>query len=143
MGLLAAFKNIQFSASVVAGGAASVLIYALGATLVAAGVIAPAITLPVIGITLSTITLFSTAAIPIGHLVTAIVPDSVNQQIAALAANLPKYQAMIPDVESGPSAYPDAPPATQTPSNIKNAAAALTVIQAHIGAGFPSDKNGV
>lgn len=132
---ITAFKNIQFTTSILAGGAASVLFYTVGAILVGLNV-----TIPLIGVPL-TLAIVAPVSIGLGHLVTALVPDSTKQSIAGLAAKLPSLQAMIPDIDSSPSAFPNAPPSTLTQSNINKASAAVAVIQAHV-VGFPDGKNG-
>lgn len=90
-------KNFQLSASVIAGGGASVLTIAVGAILVALGV-----TVPFIGIPL-TMTMVTSAAVPIGHIVTALVPDTYNQQINALASkvqtDVETLKMIVPQVE--------------------------------------------
>lgn len=93
---LTALKNFQPTTSVVAGGAASVLVYALGSILVAAGVSIPFIGIPTMG-------MVAIASPLIGHIVTALVPDSVNQQLSGLATKLNvsvnDIKAVLPDVQ--------------------------------------------
>ena len=87
--IAAAVKNFQPTTSVMAGGAASILVCALGAVLVAAGVAIPPI--GILGLTAATplpMTMVTGAAVPIGHIVTALVPDSLNQQLNGLAQKL-------------------------------------------------------
>lgn len=84
-----AVKNFQPTTSVLAGGAASVLVCGIGAILVAADVAIPPIGF--LGLTAATpltMSIVTSAAVPIGHLVTALVPDSLNQQLNALAKKL-------------------------------------------------------
>lgn len=84
-----AVNNFQPTKSVLAGGAASILVCAIGAVLVAAGIAIPPIGF--LGLTAATpltMTMVTSAAIPIGHLVTAIVPDSANQYLNGLAKKL-------------------------------------------------------
>ncbi len=86
---VSALRNFQPTTSVLAGGAASVITCALGAVLVAAGVAIPPI--GIFGLTAATpltMTMVMSAAVPIGHVVTALVPDSVNQQLKGLAQKL-------------------------------------------------------
>lgn len=96
-----ALKNFQPTQSVLAGGAASIITCAIGAALVAAGVAIPPIAF--LGLTTATpltMTMVMSAAVPIGHLVTAIVPDSVNQHLNGLAKQLQidvgKLRSFIP-----------------------------------------------
>jgi hypothetical protein len=103
----AVVKNFQPTTSVLAGGAASILVTALGAVLVAAGVAIPPIGL--LGLTTATpltMTMVMSAAVPIGHVVTALVPDSLNQQLTGLARKLQidvdKLRNLIPQ-----DVYPD------------------------------------
>lgn len=141
---LTAFKNIQFTDSIVAGGAASVIIYTIGALFVSMNVVIPFVGIPL------TMGIVGAAAIPLGHLVTALVPDSVRQSIAGLAAKLPKYQSMLPDLYSAPSDFSEAPPDRSTQSNINQANAAVAVIDAHttkanekvVAQAFSTGKNG-
>ena len=67
----------------------------------AAGIAIPPI--GILGLTASTpltMTMVMSAAVPIGHVVTAIVPDSVNQQLNGLAqklqVNVEKLKSFIP-----------------------------------------------
>jgi hypothetical protein len=91
MGYLSAFfKNFQLSNSVIAGGGASILIYAVGAALVASNVVIPGLGIPL------TMGIVGMAAIPLGHLVTALVPDSLKQQVDALGK---KFGAQITDLK--------------------------------------------
>ncbi len=103
----AVVKNFQPTTSVLAGGAASILICGIGAVLVAAGVAIPPIGF--LGLTAATpltMTMVMSAAVPIGHIVTALVPDSVNQQLNGLAQKLQidvgKLKSIIPQPD-----YPD------------------------------------
>ncbi|MDE1901300.1 MAG: hypothetical protein KGI37_06635 [Alphaproteobacteria bacterium] len=96
-----ALKNFQPTTSVLAGGASSILVCAIGAILVAAGVAIPPI--GILGLTAATpltMTMVMSAAVPIGHVVTALVPDSVNQQLNGLAQKLQvdveKLRSFIP-----------------------------------------------
>ena len=99
--ITAAVKNFQPTTSVLAGGAASIITCAIGAVLVAAGIAIPPI--GILGLTASTpltMTMVMSAAVPIGHVVTALVPDSVNQQLNGLAQKLQvdvgKLKSFIP-----------------------------------------------
>ena len=99
--ITAAVKNFQPTTSVLAGGASSVLVCAVGALLVAAGIAIPPIGF--LGLTAATpltMTMVMSAAVPIGHVVTALVPDSVNQQLNGLAQKLQidvgKLRSFIP-----------------------------------------------
>lgn len=74
-----ALKNFNPTASVLAGGGASVIVFAIGCILVATGVSIPFLNIPI------TMTMVAAAAPTIGHIVTAFVPDTYNQQINALA----------------------------------------------------------
>jgi hypothetical protein len=96
-----ALKNFQPTTSVLAGGAASILACAVGAVLVAAGIAIPPIGF--LGLTTATpltMTMVMSAAVPIGHVMTALVPDSVNQQLNGLARKLQidveKLRSFIP-----------------------------------------------
>ena len=108
-----AVKSFQPTNSVLAGGAAAVLTYAVGDILVAAGFVIPVLNIPL------TIGMVATAAIPIGHLVTAIFPDSVNQHLQALATKLgttvESIKSFIPQFEY---TYPGDKPESTTVSNI-------------------------
>lgn len=88
--LTGAVKNFQPTTSVMAGGAASILTCAIGAILVASGVALP------LGIGLITMTQVYAASPIIGHIVTMLVPDSVNQQISGLAN---KLQVAVSDIK--------------------------------------------
>lgn len=108
--ITAAVKNFQPTTSVLAGGAASIIVCAIGAVLVAAGVAIPPIGF--LGLTAATpltMAMVTTAAVPVGHLVTALVPDSLNQQLQALAQklqiNVEKLKRIIPQPD-----YPDEEP---------------------------------
>lgn len=100
-----ALKNFNPTASVLAGGGASLFVFAVGCALVAAGISIPVLNVPI------TMTMVAAAAPTIGHLVTALVPDTLNQQINALAKKLctsaSNLKAVIPQVYSAPSDYPD------------------------------------
>lgn len=85
-----ALKNFNPTASVLAGGGASLLTFAIGCALVAAGV-----SLPVIGPI--TMTMVAAAAPTIGHIVTAFVPDTYNQQVNALAT---KVETSVENIKS-------------------------------------------
>lgn len=105
--IASAVKNFQPTTSVLAGGAASIITCAIGAVLVAAGVAIPPIGF--LGLTAATpltMTMVTSAAVPIGHLVTALVPDSVNQHLNGLAQQLQidveKLRNVIPQPD-----YPD------------------------------------
>ena len=83
MGFLAAFfKNFQLTNSIAAGGGASVLIYAAGAALVAANVVVPGLGIPL------TMGMVGAVALVGGHVVTALMPDSVKQQVDALGKKI-------------------------------------------------------
>jgi hypothetical protein len=112
--ITAAVKNFQPTTSVVAGGAASILVTALGAVLVAAGVAIPPI--GILGLTVATpltMTMVMSAAVPIGHIVTALVPDSINQQLNGLASKLQidvsKLKSFIPQEYYAPDDFPKEP----------------------------------
>lgn len=77
-----ALKNFNPTTSVLAGGGASILVFAIGCVLVSAGVAIPVLNIPI------TMTMVAAAAPAIGHIVTSFVPDSYNQQINALAAKV-------------------------------------------------------
>lgn len=103
----AVVKNFQPTTSVLAGGAASILVCAFGAVLVAAGVAIPPIGF--LGLTAATpltMTMVTSAAVPIGHIVTALVPDSVNQQLEGLAKKLQVDVESLKNVIPVPD-YPD------------------------------------
>ena len=106
-----ALKNFQPTTSVLAGGASSILVCAIGAILVAAGVAIPPI--GILGLTAATpltMTMVMSAAVPIGHVVTALVPDSVNQQLNGLAQKLQvdvgKLRSFIPQEYYSPDDFP-------------------------------------
>jgi hypothetical protein len=116
MGFLAAFfKNFQLTNSIAAGGGASVLIYAAGAALVAANVVVPGLGIPL------TMGMVGAVALVGGHVVTALMPDSVKQQVDALGKKIgvqvSDLKTMVPQIEAS---YPpqSSPPTTLTPSNI-------------------------
>ena len=101
--ITAAVKNFQPTTSVLAGGAASIITCAIGAVLVAAGIAIPPI--GILGLTASTpltMTMVMSAAVPIGHVVTAIVPDSVNQQLNGLAQKLQGAADKVTPVDAPP-----------------------------------------
>lgn len=87
---LSALKNFQPTTSVLAGGAASIAIYGAGTLLVTAGIALPFIGIP-------TMAMVGVASVIGGHLITALVPDSTNQNLNALAA---KGVAAIKDIQS-------------------------------------------
>lgn len=92
-----AVRNFQPTTSVLAGGAASIIICAIGAILVAFGVVIPPIGfLGLATATPLTMTMVMSAAVPIGHIVTSCVPDSVNQQLNGLAK---KLQVAVQDIK--------------------------------------------
>lgn len=99
-----ALKNFNPTASVMAGGGASLLVFIAGCALVAAGVSIPVLNVPI------TMTMVAAAAPAIGHFVTALVPDTYNQQINALAkkvgAEVSDIKAVVPQVYSAPSDFP-------------------------------------
>lgn len=142
IGLLTTLKGVQVPNSVKAGAAASILIYVAGAVLVASGFAFPP--MAILGLSIPAIPLtdnmVAVIALPLGHIITTLVPDSTKQLIAGLAAKLPSIQAMIPGTYAAPTDFPAAPPQVGAPNNINKAAAAIAVIQAH--AGFPIGKNG-
>lgn len=106
-------KNFNPTASVKAGGAASMLIYAIGLGLVTANV-----ALPVIGV--PTMAMVGGAAVVIGHIVTSLVPDSFNQQVNAMASKLnvsvDDLKASLPDVQAS---YPGDTKPSDTVTNLK------------------------
>lgn len=119
---------------------------ALGAVLTILGITIPslaiAIPLTAVTLTLTQATDVSIAAGLLSYVVVHFTPDSVQQQIANLAALAPKLLALIPKTYSAPTDFPNSPPQA-TPSNIKNAALAIAVIQDHIEkSNFPTGKNG-
>ena len=75
-------KNFQLTNSIAAGGGASILTFAIGCALVAAGVSIPYLNVPI------TMTMVAAAAPVVGHIVSAFVPDSVKQHLDGLAAKL-------------------------------------------------------
>ncbi len=79
---MAALKNFTVTDSIKAGGAASILTVAIGSLLVALGVSVPFLDVPL------TMAMVTSAALPIGHIVSALVPDSYNQQLTSLATKL-------------------------------------------------------
>ncbi len=84
-----ALNLFQPDKSVWVGGGASVLVVALGAVLVALGVAIPPI--GILGLTTATpltMGMFTALAIPVGHLVTSLVPATRKQQIDALAVKI-------------------------------------------------------
>lgn len=106
-----ALKNFVPPASVLAGGGASILVFAAGCALVAAGMSIPILNIPI------TMTMVAAAAPAAGHLVTMLVPDTLNQQINALAkktlVKAEDIRAVIPQTYQQ---YPGdvAPPIIQT-----------------------------
>ena len=79
---VSSLKNFQIDQSIIAGGAGAIATVAIGAVLVALNV-----TVPVLGIPL-TMTMVTSAAIPVGHVISALVPATADQQINALATRL-------------------------------------------------------
>lgn len=133
-------KNFNPGNSVLAGGGAAILVYAAGAALVAAGVAIPPLTILGVHIIATaipiTMTMVATAAIPIGHVITAVVPDSVNQQISALAKKalntIPQIQQQFPVGVNG-----------ATEGGNRQSAAAIAMIETHVqDSNFPTGKNG-
>ena len=110
-----AVKNFQPTTSVMAGGAASILTFAAGCALVAAGIALP------FGLGPITMTMVAAAAPVVGHVVTSLVPDSVNQTLQGLANKLQIAVADIkivtPEVEY---TYPGDPTTPPTPNNLTN-----------------------
>lgn len=96
-----ALKNFNPTASVLAGGGASLIVFAVGCGLVAAGIVIP-------GLGPVTMTMVAAAAPTIGHLVTAFVPDTYNQSINQLADKVKidaeNIKALVPQVY--PNDYP-------------------------------------
>jgi len=109
----AALKNFSPDQSIYAGGAASVATVAIGAVLVAMNV-----TVPILGVPL-TMAMVTSAAIPIGHLVSSFIPATYNQQVTALArkvgAEVEDVKALVPSVEY---TYPGDPILPNITSNI-------------------------
>lgn len=110
-----AMKNFSVPDSVRAGGGAAVITVAIGSILVALGVSIPVLNVPL------TMSMVLGAAVPIGHIVTALMPDSVKQQVDALGKKIgvqvSDLKTMVPQIEAS---YPaqSSPPTTLTPSNI-------------------------
>lgn len=78
---LTMLKNFNPGNSVLAGGGASLFIYAIGLALVTGGIALPFIGIP-------TMAMVGAAAVAGGHIVTALVPDSLNQNLDAAAKKL-------------------------------------------------------
>src|SRR5690349_21068941 len=123
MGCLAAFfKNFQLTNSIATGGGASVLIYAAGAALVSVDFVVPGIGIPL------TMSMVGAAALVGGHVVTALMPDSVKQQVDALGKKIgvqvSDLKTMVPQIEAsyptGKNGQTDKPPVStgQANSNI-------------------------
>ena len=107
------FKNYQLDQSVKAGGFAAVATVLVGTALVAAGVAIPP--LGVLGFTASiplTESMVLGAALPISHLVTALIPAKLDEQLTAVANNIgvsldhlksfmPQVQATYPTGKNG------------------------------------------
>lgn len=111
-----AIKNFQIDQSILAGGAGAIATVAIGAVLVAMNV-----TVPFLGIPL-TMTMVTSAALPIGHFISSVVPATKDQQIDALATRLgvaaDHLKSYIPQiVDTFPNPCPQ-DTGTTTPSNI-------------------------
>lgn len=103
---------------------------ALTAILAIAGVVIPPVSIGALVLTQAMD--ISIASTILSFVVTHYVPDSIQQNIAALAKFAPKVLAMIPKTYSKPSDFSAAPPEVLTPSNLNNAALAVAVIDAHV-----------
>jgi hypothetical protein len=74
------------------------------------------------------------AATILSYAVVHFCPDSIGQNIVALAKFAAKIPAMIPKTYSAPTDFPNAPLQNPSPSNINHAQAAIAVINAHVAA---------
>lgn len=101
-----AVMNFQPTNSVLAGGAASVLVYAIGACLVAGGVSIPYIGVP-------TMAMVGLASPVIGHVVSAFVPDSDKQLVSGLAN---KLRISVTDIRNVLPQFEDSFPGDVKPS---------------------------
>lgn len=110
-----ALKNFQPTASVMAGGGASLITFAIGCALVAAGISIPVLNIPI------TMTMVAAASPTIGHFVSSIVPDTYNQQINAIATKLKtsvdNVKVALPQTYSAPEDFKNPPP-IPTPNNL-------------------------
>lgn len=121
---------------------------ALAAILAIAGITIPQFTIGALVITQAMD--ISVASAILSYVVNHYTSDSVQQQIASLAALAPKLLAVIPRTYSAPSDFPNAPKAAAVATDINKAAAAIAVIEAHAetqvqalpDTGFPTGKNG-
>ncbi len=116
LAFLGAFlKNFQLTNSIWAGGGVAVVIYTLGAVLVSAGVVVP-------GIGPMTMTMVGPISILFGNLASALIPDTANQSVAALAKKLQtdieNIKAVIPQTYSQPVDFPNHPPQNPSPNNL-------------------------
>ncbi len=122
-------------------GAASYPVFAAAITaiLAIAGVIIPSFS---IGALIVTQTMdVSVVATVLSYVVIHYTPDSIAQNIVALAKFAPKVLAMMPRTYSASRDYPNAPTDVPIQSNIHlNAAAAMAVIKAHVD--YPTSING-
>jgi hypothetical protein len=109
----------------------------LTAVLAIAGIVIPPFAIGALVVTQATD--ISVASAILSYVVVHYTPDSIAQNIVALAKFAPKVLAMIPKTYSAPSDFPNPPPATLIASNIHPAsAAAIAVIQAHaVNPDFP------
>ncbi len=102
-------KNYKPDPSVLAGGAASLLVYIAGCALVGAGIAIP-------GIGPITMTMVAAASPAVGHIVTYLVPDSMKTSLQKVAQKLDttidQIKVVTPEVEykyPTPTALRDSP----------------------------------
>lgn len=127
--VLSYLKNFQLDKSIKAGGFASIITVALGMALVAAGVVIPPISIGglILVATATPVTqaMVFAAALPIGHLVSAVVPAKLNEQLTALAdklgVSLDHIKSFVPEIEATYPVKMDGTfaqaPIAQTPPN--------------------------
>lgn len=123
-------------------GAASYPIFAtaLTAVLAIAGVVIPPVSIGALVVTQTMdISIVSTI---LSYVVVHYVPDSIAQNIVALAKFAPKVLAALPKTYAKATDFPDPPPQSVATSNINKstAADAVAVIQANTA--FPNAVNG-
>ncbi len=119
--IAATVSNFKPDASTYAGGGASLLTFLLGCALVGAGVAIPPIAILGLHIAAIPITMTMVAAVApvVGHVVSAYVPPTYNQQINQFAtkigADVESVKAFIPQIQDS---YPgtDGNP----PTNVNN-----------------------
>lgn len=123
--------QVAVANSTIAGAASyPVFAAAITAVLAIAGVAIPPFA---IGALVVTQTMdVSLAATVLSYVVIHFVPDSVAQNIVALAKFAPKVLAMIPKTYSAPTDFPNPSPALVNSNLHPSSAAAIAVIQAHV-----------